>query len=277
MRDRNEFVPRSSGERKGGEGHVSLQLHETIDPAHVVVRPESVPQPLPRLRIRTSRRLVLAGRLGLIFLPTLVFSLREFSTATLSLVAAGTITVAWFGATRVVLAACRPAQAALGQAGSTALASLGGVVSVSALALWVPWLSIRPLTVVQVAAAVFVLQLAWERLVRASAAERRRVLVIGAHGGGGGLVGGVWLGGGRRYELVGFVDDDAADAIAGIPVLGGLAELPLIVAEQQPDLVVLAISRNRLEAFTSLLDAAGPEFDVVGLAEFHEQAFGRVP
>jgi hypothetical protein len=137
-----------------------LQLHETIDRAHVVAPPESVSEPLPGLRVRASQRLVLAGRLGLIFLPTLVFSLREFSTVTLSLVAAATITATWFGATRVVLAACRPAQAALGQAGSTALASLGGVVAVSALALWLPSLSIRPLTVVQVAAAVFVLQLA---------------------------------------------------------------------------------------------------------------------
>jgi exopolysaccharide biosynthesis polyprenyl glycosylphosphotransferase len=256
---------------------VSLQLHETIDRAHVVARPESVSEPLPGLRVRSPQRLVLAGRLGLIFLPTLVFSLREFSTVTLSLVAAATITATWFGATRVVLAACRPAQAALGQAGSTALASLGGVVAVSALALWVPSLSIRPLTVVQVAAAVFVLQLAWERLVRASAAERRRVLVIGAHDGGEELVEELWQDDDRRYELVGFVDDDAAGTVAGVPVLGGLADLAPIVEQERPDLVVLAVSRNRLEAFTSLLDAAGSQFDVVGLAEFHEQAFGRVP
>ena len=45
--------------------------------------------------------------------------------------------------------------------------------------------SIRPVTVVQVAAAVFVLQLAWERLVRASAAERRRLLTVIVAGDGG--------------------------------------------------------------------------------------------
>jgi exopolysaccharide biosynthesis polyprenyl glycosylphosphotransferase len=256
---------------------VSLQFHETIDRAHVVAPPEPVVSPLPGLRVRASQRLVLAGRLGLIFLPTLVFSLREFSSVSLALVAAATITVTWFGATRVVLAACRPAQAALGQAGSTALASMAGVVAVSALALWIPPLSIRPLTVVQVAAAVFVLQLAWERLVRASAAERRRVLVIGAHDGGEELVEELWQDDDRRYELVGFVDDDAAGSVAGVPVLGGLADLAAIVQERRPDLVVLAVSRNRLETFTSLLDAADSHFDVVGLAEFHEQAFGRVP
>jgi hypothetical protein len=80
----------------------------------------------------------------------------------------------------------------------------------------------------------------------------------------------------RRYELVGFLDD-AAGTVAGMPVLGGLADLAPILEQERPDLVVLAVSQNRLEAFTSLLDAAGSQFDVVGLAEFHEQAFGRVP
>jgi hypothetical protein len=35
------------------------------------------------------------------------------------------------------------------------------------------------------------------------------VLVVGAHDGGEGSLRS-WLDGGRRYELVGFVDDDAA-------------------------------------------------------------------
>jgi exopolysaccharide biosynthesis polyprenyl glycosylphosphotransferase len=254
---------------------VSLQLHETIDRAHLVGRAEPGARPLPALRVR-GHRFVVAGRLGLIFLPAFTFSLGQFQALELALVAAVAITVAWYAAMRSVLVACRPAQAALGQAGSTALASLAGVISVSTLALWVPWLSISVLTVVQVAAAVFVLQLAWERLVRASAAERRRVLVVGAREGGEELVEELWMNGGRRYELIGFVDD-TADAVAGVPVLGSLTELSAVVEEQQPDLVVLAVSRNRLDAFTSLLDAADSEFDVVGLAEFHEQAFGRVP
>ena len=64
--------------------------------------------------------------------------------------------------------------------------------------------SIRPATVVQVAAAVFVLQLAWERLVRASAAARRRLLtVIVAGDGGDELDEELLMDGDRRYELVG--------------------------------------------------------------------------
>jgi exopolysaccharide biosynthesis polyprenyl glycosylphosphotransferase len=257
---------------------VSLQLQETIESAHLVGHGDLVARPLPGLRLRGAQRVALAGRLGLIFLPMLTFSLGQLGALSLALVAATTMTGVWYAAMRAALAASRPARAALGQAGTAAVASLTGACAVSALSLWAPWLSIRPLTVVQVAAAVFVLQLAWERLVRASAVERRRVLIVGAHDGGEELVEELWLDGTRRYEVVGVVDDDyTAETVAGVPVLGGLAELSAVVETQRPDLVVLAVSRNRLEAFTSLLDAAGSRFDVLDLPEFHEQAFGRVP
>ncbi len=254
---------------------MSLQLQETLDSAQLVGRAEAA-RALPRVRVRTPGRIAFAGRLGLLFLPALTFSLGRLSVIG-SLVAAAAITCTWFAASRTVLAVTQPARAALGQAGSTAVASFAGAGAVSALALWIPPLAIRPATVVQVAAAAFVLQLGWERLVRASAAERRRVLIVGATDGGEELVEELWMDGDRRYELVGIVDDDAGAAVAGVPVLGGLETLTSVVEETTPDLVVLAVSRNRLDAFTSLLDAAGSRFDVLGLAEFHEQAFGRVP
>ena len=260
---------------------MSLQLHETIDSTHLVGRADVVER-LPSFRVgglvRSAQRVALAGRLGLIFLPALVFTLGQLHAVGLAAAAAGSITVVWYAAMQTVLATSRPARAALGQAGATGVASLTGAVAVSALALWIPWLSIRPVTVIQIAVAVFVLQLAWERLVRASAAERRRVLIVGAHDGGEELVEELWLDGDRRYQVVGIVDDEyEGGAVAGVPVLGGLAQLATVVETERPDLVVLAVSRNRLEAFTSLLDAAGSRFDLLGLAEFHEQAFGRVP
>ncbi len=256
---------------------MSLQLHETIDSAQLVRRPDVVAQ-LPLFRATGAQRVALAGRLGLIFLPALTFSLGQLQSVALAAAAAAAITVVWFAAMQAVLATSRPARAALGQAGATAVASLTGAVAMSAFALWVPWLLIRPVTVVQTAVAVFVLQLAWERLVRASAAERRRVLVVGARDGGEELLQELWLDGDRRYEVVGVVDDEhEGGSVAGVQVLGGLCDLTSVVEAQRPDLVVLAVSRNRLDAFTSLLDAAGSRFEVLGLPEFHEQAFGRVP
>jgi exopolysaccharide biosynthesis polyprenyl glycosylphosphotransferase len=269
----------SSGERnEGGRGHLSLQLQETIDGARLVGHADVIERPLPKIRLKRAQRVALIGRLGLVFLPAFTFSLGQPRGTLLAVGAAASMTGVWFATMRTALSAARPARAALGQAGAAALASLTGAVAVSALALWIPWLSIRAVTVVQVAAAVFVLQLAWERLVRASAAERRRVLIVGAHDGGEELVEELWLDGDRRYEVVGVVDDErAGGTVAGVPVLGTLADLSAVVEEQHPDLVVLAVANGRLEAFTSLLDAAGSRFDVLGLAEFHEQAFGRVP
>ncbi len=256
---------------------MSLQLHETIDSVQLVGRADVVAH-LPSFRAKGAQRIALSGRLGLIFLPALCFSLGQLHSVVLAAAAASAITVAWFAAMQAVLATSRPARAALGQAGATALASLTGAVAVSALALWIPWFLIRPATVVQIGVAVFILQLAWERLVRASAAERRRVLIVGAHDGGEELLQELWLDGDRRYDVVGVVDDEhVGGSVAGAPVLGGLSDLTSVVEAQQPDLVVLAVSRNRLDAFTSLLDATGSRFDVLGLPEFHEQAFGRVP
>ncbi len=257
---------------------MGLQLQETIGSARLRGGAEAVERPpVLGLRVRGARRIAHAGRLGLIWLPAYTFALGQ-SRLSLALVAATAITAVWYLATRVVLAASRPARPALGQAGCAAVASLAGAGAVSALSLWAPWLSIRPLTVVQVALAVFVLQTAWEKLVRASGAERQRVLIVGARDGGEELLEELWLAGDPRYEVIGMVDDEhAGEQVAGAPVLGGLHDLRWIVEVARPDLVVLAVSRNRLEAFSSLLDAAGSELEAVGLAEFHEQAFGRVP
>jgi exopolysaccharide biosynthesis polyprenyl glycosylphosphotransferase len=257
---------------------VSLQLQETLDTR--LAAPAGALERLPRVGVtgRRSSGVAQSGRLALLFLPALALSLDGRTSAWQAMIAAAVITVAWCTAMQVVAATTRPARAALGQAGTTAIGAVTGAVTVSALALWIPALSIRPLTVVQVAAAVFVLQLGWERLVRAFAAERRRVLIVGATDGGEELVEELWLDGDRRYELVGIVDDErAGGTFAGVPVLGGLDELTEVAETSEPDLVVLAVSRNRLEAFSSLLDASESRFDVLGLPEFHEQAFGRVP
>jgi len=40
---------------------------------------------------------------------------------------------------------------------------------------------------------------------------------------------------------------------------------------------VLAITKNRPDAFSALLSGSGAGFELLGLPEFHEQAFGRVP
>ena len=255
----------------------SLQLYEPVDAASVAAR-TTVTDELRALQVRAGRRVVPIGRLVLVFFPALSFSLAQAQTLGLPLVAAAAITAVWYLTMEAVAAASRPARAALGQIGATATASVAGAIAASALALWIPPLEIRPATLAKMVFAVFVLQLAWTRLVRSSVIERRRVLLVGAHEGGDELIEELWLNGDGRYEMVGIVDDECeSDTVVGVPVLGRLAQLPRIIEEHEPDLVVLALSRNRLQAFGSLLDATGAQFEVLGLPQFHEQAFGRVP
>jgi exopolysaccharide biosynthesis polyprenyl glycosylphosphotransferase len=62
-----------------------------------------------------------------------------------------------------------------------------------------------------------------------------------------------------------------------VPRHGRIADLADIVAEHRPDVVVFANDRCRGDAFNELLDIAHLGFSVVGLPEFYEFAFGRLP
>src|SRR5207244_12090081 len=79
------------------------------------------------------------------------------------------------------------------------------------------------------------------------------------------------------FDMVGIVDDERQMDVGGVPCLGALADLPWILELHRPDLVVLAVTRNRPEAFSALLSGSSAGFELLGLPEFHEQAFGRVP
>ena len=58
---------------------------------------------------------------------------------------------------------------------------------------------------------------------------------------------------------------------------GKIADLADVVRREQPDLIVVAVTRSRPEVFAQLLEVADEGFSVVGLPEFYEQAFGRLP
>src|SRR5207244_6875295 len=79
------------------------------------------------------------------------------------------------------------------------------------------------------------------------------------------------------FDMVGIVDDERQMDVGGVPCLGALGDLPWILELHRPDLVVLAVTRNRPEAFSALLSGSSAGFELLGLPEFHEQAFGRVP
>jgi exopolysaccharide biosynthesis polyprenyl glycosylphosphotransferase len=62
-----------------------------------------------------------------------------------------------------------------------------------------------------------------------------------------------------------------------VPRLGTFDELPRIVEEQRPDIVILTDERLSAWAVDPLLDLAPIGFRVVGVSHFVEHALGRVP
>jgi exopolysaccharide biosynthesis polyprenyl glycosylphosphotransferase len=147
---------------------------------------------------------------------------------------------------------------------AAAIGTATGAVAVSALSLWVNnHLSDGHLS--EVAVAVFVLSWMWERLVHRSLAGRRRVLVIGTQDGGAKLESDVRADDDAPFDIVALVDDDHVETIG------------LVIEEHRPDIVVLASHHLRGDAFEQLLDVAGTGFKLVGVSEFYEHAFGRVP
>jgi exopolysaccharide biosynthesis polyprenyl glycosylphosphotransferase len=148
----------------------------------------------------------------------------------------------------------------LGPPVAAAVGTAAGLVAVAALD--PVFFHLPPAVLAQIAVAVFVLTAAWESVVARSVVAKRRVLVVGAADD---LAAELRTTEWSRFELGAIVSDDDIDT------------LPEALEATRPDLVVLAVSEHRPEAFEHLLDGASAGFRVVGLPEFYEHAFGRVP
>jgi exopolysaccharide biosynthesis polyprenyl glycosylphosphotransferase len=259
---------------------VSSTLQEsTIESA----APITLEQPLLASRegFRLNRATALAiagfGRYGCAWLPAYALLVHQKEAVGPAVALASVVAAVWTFALVRAFAAARLTLLSLGPAPAAALGTVTGGVFVSALSAW----SGAGLTfklVAEIAVAVFVFSALWEGLVHRSLAGQRRVLVVGAAGGGAELVQELALGDSGSFEAIGLVDDGyEAEQIAGLPVHGRIADLSDVIERQRPDIVVLAVGDTRPEAFERLLDVAGAGFKVVGLPEFHEHAFGRVP
>ena len=83
---------------------------------------------------------------------------------------------------------------------------------------------------------------------------------------------------GHRFKIVAIVADDPSPAIAQNPLLrGSTSELGSVIQRFAPDLVVIGVERGRPEIFRRLLDVASADFRMLGVPEFYEVAFGRLP
>lgn len=188
------------------------------------------------------------------------------------LLLAAVMLVTLYGAFGSVGADLYPLRTALGIARGVG----AGLVVTWALDLWFDLRLTMPGLLLAVAAIV-VLVAASEAAHAHCLARQQRLLIVGGGAGVRDLLSELEMTQ-TPFLPVGVVGNSAiAGAFDGVPVLGGIDDLPAVIDRERPDLVVLAVDQDRPAFFQRLLDAAEARFRVVELPQFYEHAFGRVP
>ena len=166
----------------------------------------------------------------------------------------------------------------LGPLAAVARGTAVGVVAAAALVFVLGGPALDPTQLLFGALLVWIVVGIWETAFARWWASRRRVLVVGTTPIAAELLRTLAAERFSRFTAIGIVDDRSAGGVAWpVPVLGTVDELPEIIARERPEIVVVALDRNRPTTFGYLLDSAEAGFRVVEAAQFFEHAFGRVP
>ncbi len=226
------------------------------------------------------RRALHDGRLRgvLIFVAALSVAAAFESSTKSALIACALFTLSWVTCAHLVERSLRTVRVVAGRSGIAALAALAGLAVAGGASFWLrPGAGNRG-EVISMTLLVFGIVLATEAAKAQFPALRSRLLLVGRDSTSE-LVELLSRDDRSPFAAVGFVDDDpeAGSPVVGVPMLGPVRDLDDIVRETMPDLVVVAVDRGRPEVFSALGNVAGLGFRVVGLPEFYEHAFGRVP
>lgn len=164
---------------------------------------------------------------------------------------------------------------ALGVPVTAALGVMLALPVVSLLDFWIPGFDVSGIELGFVTLAAWaVWSLYWMSPSTRMRQPRQRVLVVGRAGGGLGLVEELAARHDLPFECAGIVDDNPSGTE---PWLGKLEHLKGIVMRERIDIVIFADSSLRDTAMPALLDVGRMDLRVVGLVDFYEHAFGRVP
>jgi exopolysaccharide biosynthesis polyprenyl glycosylphosphotransferase len=214
--------------------------------------------------------LVLGGRAILIWLPVYVL-LAQTLPPIRAVLAAAIVSGIWLLGLRAALSA----YFTLGPAVASAAGTVTGLVTISALDLWMPGIHLGAGKLAEAAVAVFVLSAIWEHVVRSIA--KRRVLVVGTGGCASEVLAELQNGHGAPFTMLGLVGERPEAPATGVPRLGSFDELAQIIEAERPDIVILTDDGVSSWAVDPLLDLAPRGFRVVGVSHFVEHALGRVP
>jgi exopolysaccharide biosynthesis polyprenyl glycosylphosphotransferase len=196
----------------------------------------------------------------------------------LTLVDTAVISAAWAVALHTAESATHSVRVAVGGSGVALLGSGAGATATAALAFVFPVLEISLTGIALLTVAIFCLMSAWAFAARRLASLKARVLIVGVTASSRELLETLAQHERREFDVVGLVDQETTvETVGGVPVLGRVHDLEAIVRLARPDLVVLSVERGRPDVFARLAAVAGLGFQVVGLPEFYEHAFGRLP
>jgi exopolysaccharide biosynthesis polyprenyl glycosylphosphotransferase len=183
----------------------------------------------------------------------------------------------WLAMQRVASMSARLSPFVVGVWAKSMVGAVNGAVAAAAICLMLPGLGVRSPQILLMLAGVFTMSCGAESL--SLRLERpRRLLLVGVSNGATDLVSDLAANPKLPFEWVGAVVEGVPpDAAFPIPLLGTMADLPRIVLNARPDLVVVANVEQRDQALEHLLGVANAGFRIVGLPEIYEYAFGRVP
>ncbi len=185
--------------------------------------------------------------------------------------------VSWLLGTYVVTRSLRTVRAVVGKLGLAAFCAAAGLVIAGAGSFWLEEALPKRIEMVTMSLLVLGVILGIESVRERLPELRSQVLVVGGGKPTQDLLEVLARTPRHAFRVIGVIDETTFETIGGIPVLGRIPALGSILREHAPDLVVVAADRGRPEIFGELAEAAEVGFRVVGLPEFYEHAFARVP
>jgi exopolysaccharide biosynthesis polyprenyl glycosylphosphotransferase len=187
------------------------------------------------------------------------------------------VSVVWLAIWHRVAQAFRVMAFAVGPFALAITTSVFGALTISALGFWVPSLGFESGSLVLVALATAAGVGLWDYVASRASTAPRRILVVGAGEPTSRLLDDLDRESASGLTVVAIVGDEQSTGAAGALHVAPLANLESVVRSFRPDLVVVAVPTGRPAVFAQLLEVADSGFQVVGLPEIYEVAFGRLP
>jgi exopolysaccharide biosynthesis polyprenyl glycosylphosphotransferase len=153
---------------------------------------------------------------------------------------------------------------------SGAAAALG-VVALSTICFWTSILPYDPSSLALLGLTTFIAVGIWDSIVERAARVPYRAVIVGDGVAAERLRKDLERDPSANVEVVGVVNEHDPFSRRTTANLAGT------VREKSPDLVVVAVTRGRPDVFEQLLSVADAGFQMVGLPEMYEFAFGRLP